>query len=252
MYAPEEDAYPAHLHIDLLPGRQRQGHGRRLTAAYLAALRARRVGGVHPGLVTGNTPARPLRRRPGRVQEAPCAFATEVTSAVSAGTGVPERSAWRSRARPMASISTGRPAAASRCMEERIPSGALSNLSSSAEASAGTSTVAASRANSSSTEMSSPRCSLRTVPTGAACRVVSRANGARKASLSQSRAVSSSRTRPPMPASSRSAPSAATRAAGAAALASSIRQNGVVCSMTPGAVRVDSAQITAGTTCPAG
>ncbi len=55
-----------------------------------------------------------------------------------------------------------------------------------------------------------------------------------------------------MPASSRSAPSAATRAAGAAALASSIRQNGVVCSMTPGAVRVDSAQITAGTTCPAG
>ncbi len=48
-------------------------------------------------------PTRPApRRRAGRgpVQEAPWAFATEVTSAVSAGTGVPERSAWRSRARP--------------------------------------------------------------------------------------------------------------------------------------------------------
>lgn len=61
----ELDAYPAHLHIDLLPGHQRQGHGRRLMTAYLDALRVRRVTGVHLGMVTANTPARAFYDRLG-------------------------------------------------------------------------------------------------------------------------------------------------------------------------------------------
>ncbi len=40
-------AYPAHLHIDLLPRAQGRGLGRRMIATLLGALHARGVGGVH-------------------------------------------------------------------------------------------------------------------------------------------------------------------------------------------------------------
>ncbi|GAA2009251.1 GNAT family N-acetyltransferase [Microbacterium ulmi] len=44
---PYGDAYPAHLHIDLLPEAQRQGWGRRLVETLVAALRARGATGLH-------------------------------------------------------------------------------------------------------------------------------------------------------------------------------------------------------------
>jgi len=44
------DAYPAHLHIDILPVGQRQGMGRRMMATFLDRLRALGVPGVHLGV----------------------------------------------------------------------------------------------------------------------------------------------------------------------------------------------------------
>lgn len=44
---PYGDAYPAHLHIDLLPELQGQGWGRRLIERLIAALRERGVTGLH-------------------------------------------------------------------------------------------------------------------------------------------------------------------------------------------------------------
>ena len=58
MVLPELAGYPAHLHIDLLPGYQGQGLGRRLMDAFLAALRARGVASVHLGMDPANTGAR--------------------------------------------------------------------------------------------------------------------------------------------------------------------------------------------------
>ncbi|MEV1045950.1 GNAT family N-acetyltransferase [Streptomyces sp. NPDC049916] len=58
MLLPELAAYPAHLHIDLLPEHQRAGHGRRLITAFLAALHSRGVPAVHLSMVTANTGAR--------------------------------------------------------------------------------------------------------------------------------------------------------------------------------------------------
>jgi len=50
---PELAAYPAHLHIDLLPQAQGRGLGRLLIGTFLAALRERSIPGVH--LVTDRT-----------------------------------------------------------------------------------------------------------------------------------------------------------------------------------------------------
>lgn len=58
MIVPELAAYPAHLHIDLLPAYQRKGLGRELMAAFLAALASRGVPAVHLGMVTANVAAR--------------------------------------------------------------------------------------------------------------------------------------------------------------------------------------------------
>jgi GNAT superfamily N-acetyltransferase len=55
---PEVAAYPAHLHIDLLPPYQRAGHGRSLIATFLAALSAAGIQAVHLTMLTTNTPAR--------------------------------------------------------------------------------------------------------------------------------------------------------------------------------------------------
>jgi ribosomal protein S18 acetylase RimI-like enzyme len=65
MILPELTAYPAHLHIDVLPGYQRAGHGRALITAFLAALRAAGVPAVHLGMVTANTSARAFYDRTG-------------------------------------------------------------------------------------------------------------------------------------------------------------------------------------------
>lgn len=61
----ELDAYPAHLHIDLLPAYQRQGHGRALMRTFLSALHRRRVPAVHLTMATANVAARAFYDRVG-------------------------------------------------------------------------------------------------------------------------------------------------------------------------------------------
>jgi GNAT superfamily N-acetyltransferase len=65
MLVPEVAAYPAHLHIDLLPAWQGRGYGRALMRAFLQALRDRGVAAVHLSMVTANTPARAFYDRLG-------------------------------------------------------------------------------------------------------------------------------------------------------------------------------------------
>ncbi|AEV82756.1 GCN5 family acetyltransferase [Actinoplanes sp. SE50] len=54
MLHPALAAYPAHLHIDLLPEWQGRGQGRGLMAAFLAGLRAAGVSRVHLGMSPEN------------------------------------------------------------------------------------------------------------------------------------------------------------------------------------------------------
>ncbi|MFF7313885.1 GNAT family N-acetyltransferase [Streptomyces sp. NPDC008137] len=65
MVRPELAAYPAHLHIDLLPGWQGRGHGRRLMRTFLGALQGRGVPAVHLAMATANTEARAFYDRLG-------------------------------------------------------------------------------------------------------------------------------------------------------------------------------------------
>ncbi|MEU1038544.1 GNAT family N-acetyltransferase [Streptomyces sp. NPDC005907] len=65
MVVPEVAAYPAHLHIDLLPEWQGRGHGRALMRTLLLALRDRGVPAVHLAMVTSNRPARAFYDRLG-------------------------------------------------------------------------------------------------------------------------------------------------------------------------------------------
>jgi ribosomal protein S18 acetylase RimI-like enzyme len=65
MLVPEVAAYPAHLHIDLLPAWQGRGHGRGLMRTLLQALHDRGVPAVHLSMVTANTPARAFYDRLG-------------------------------------------------------------------------------------------------------------------------------------------------------------------------------------------
>ncbi|MET9966683.1 GNAT family N-acetyltransferase [Streptomyces sp. NPDC006356] len=65
MLVPEIAAYPAHLHIDLLPAWQGRGHGRTLMRALLRALHDKGVPAVHLSMVTANTPARAFYDRLG-------------------------------------------------------------------------------------------------------------------------------------------------------------------------------------------
>jgi ribosomal protein S18 acetylase RimI-like enzyme len=65
MFVPDLAAYPAHLHIDLLPSHQRAGHGRTLIHTFLRALNHRGVEAVHLGMVTANTAARAFYDRLG-------------------------------------------------------------------------------------------------------------------------------------------------------------------------------------------
>lgn len=54
---PGFDRYPAHLHIDLLPGFQGSGYGRQLIAAFCACVAEAGAAGVHVVVVTENTRA---------------------------------------------------------------------------------------------------------------------------------------------------------------------------------------------------
>lgn len=65
MLVPEVAAYPAHLHIDLLPEWQGRGHGRELMHTFLDALHRAGVPAVHLSMVTANTPARAFYDRLG-------------------------------------------------------------------------------------------------------------------------------------------------------------------------------------------
>jgi ribosomal protein S18 acetylase RimI-like enzyme len=65
MLGPAVDAYPAHLHIDLLPEAQGQGLGRELMRTFLAALRERGVPRVHLGMGAANHAARAFYDRLG-------------------------------------------------------------------------------------------------------------------------------------------------------------------------------------------
>ncbi|MEZ7006560.1 GNAT family N-acetyltransferase [Streptomyces sp. AD55] len=65
MVFPEAAAYPAHLHIDLLPEWQGRGHGGRLMRAFRRALRERGVPAVHLVMATANTGARAFYDRLG-------------------------------------------------------------------------------------------------------------------------------------------------------------------------------------------
>lgn len=56
-HLPYADAYPAHLHIDLLPEAQGRGWGRRLLETQFDALRAAGVPGVHLVAAADNTRA---------------------------------------------------------------------------------------------------------------------------------------------------------------------------------------------------
>ncbi len=59
LLVPEVDEYPAHLHIDLLPGAQGRGYGRALIENKLIpALAKAQIPGVHLTMDPANTPAR--------------------------------------------------------------------------------------------------------------------------------------------------------------------------------------------------
>lgn len=65
MLIPELRQYPAHLHIDVLPEFQRQGHGRALMQTLIAALQALGVPGLHLTMDPANTKARAFYDRLG-------------------------------------------------------------------------------------------------------------------------------------------------------------------------------------------
>ncbi|NUP01702.1 MAG: GNAT family N-acetyltransferase [Nonomuraea sp.] len=65
MIVPELAGHPAHLHIDLLPGRQRGGWGRRLMGAFVDGLRAAGVPRLHLGMLSTNVAARAFYDRLG-------------------------------------------------------------------------------------------------------------------------------------------------------------------------------------------
>ncbi|RXZ46163.1 GNAT family N-acetyltransferase [Agromyces binzhouensis] len=65
MRIPELDAYPAHLHIDLLPELQGRGLGRRLVDTLRAALAERGVPALHLGIDAANVGARAFYERLG-------------------------------------------------------------------------------------------------------------------------------------------------------------------------------------------
>lgn len=78
MVVPALAAYPAHLHIDLLPQWQGRGWGRGLIGAFVAGLRAAGVPRVHLGMAKENVKARAFYDRLG-FTEIPVPDAATVT-----------------------------------------------------------------------------------------------------------------------------------------------------------------------------
>jgi len=65
-YCPEPyEAYPSHLHIDLLPRAQGRGYGRRMMERVMELLRQRGSPGAHLGVSALNTPAQGFYRKLG-------------------------------------------------------------------------------------------------------------------------------------------------------------------------------------------
>jgi ribosomal protein S18 acetylase RimI-like enzyme len=65
-FCPEPyEAYPSHMHIDLLERAQGRGHGRRMMEEVMARLRERGSPGAHLGVSVLNTPALGFYRRLG-------------------------------------------------------------------------------------------------------------------------------------------------------------------------------------------
>ena len=65
MVIPMLAAYPAHMHIDLLPSHQRSGYGRELVLTLVDALRDGGVPALHLGMVSSNLAARAFYDRVG-------------------------------------------------------------------------------------------------------------------------------------------------------------------------------------------
>jgi len=65
MMHPELAAYPAHLHINILPGYQGSGHGRALMDRFLASIAAAGARSCHLGVRVANTSARAFYARLG-------------------------------------------------------------------------------------------------------------------------------------------------------------------------------------------
>ena len=65
LLVPGLEAYPAHLHVDLLPSHQGRGHGSRLLDRVLRELAERGTPALHVGMLTANTAARPFYDRRG-------------------------------------------------------------------------------------------------------------------------------------------------------------------------------------------
>ncbi|MCS5716822.1 GNAT family N-acetyltransferase [Herbiconiux sp. CPCC 205763] len=88
MLVPELAAFPAHLHVDLLPSAQGQGGGRMLVETLLDRLRQLGVAGVHLGVDPRNTGALAFYPRLGFAESRPGFF----TRALRAVTDQPKTS----------------------------------------------------------------------------------------------------------------------------------------------------------------
>jgi ribosomal protein S18 acetylase RimI-like enzyme len=86
MLVPEVAAWPAHLHIDLLPEWQGKGWGRALMGRFLDGLRSAGVPGVHLGMLATNVRARAFYDRLGfteiTVPNAEIIYLTRTTAAL--------------------------------------------------------------------------------------------------------------------------------------------------------------------------
>src|SRR3954453_3150989 len=164
----------------------------------------------------------------------------------SVGQAMPWRSPARSTAPAMASSSGARRASRSRCIDERKSSwtSAISRRVASASAGAPSARATATVSRTTPSRAALQRGAARTAPSGRPAALVTVASATRRVSLLHSTSVSSSTTSVGMPAARRSAATGSRRSGSPA---NSTRRNGLVCSISPGAVRADSTRIEAAT-----
>jgi ribosomal protein S18 acetylase RimI-like enzyme len=97
-FCPEPyEAYPSHLHIDLLPRAQGQGHGRRLMDTLIESLRARGSPGAHLGMSGRNARAFGFYLRVGFEELG--RLGTDADGVIYMGRRFAARDAWRSESR---------------------------------------------------------------------------------------------------------------------------------------------------------